>query len=153
LTSGTVSTSRVGTITVKSNDADESEFKISLSGQVLSYTVDSDGDDMPDYAEAQYAALGFDWKKADKALVTTFREGAAAAGYLPPAETAVKLGAPILTRDPITGKFTLQLSLEKSTDLKTYKPLEMNAGTFKNGNLEFEFTSPDNASFYRVLGK
>lgn len=154
-TTATFSTSRVATITVASNDADESEFKISLTGQVLSDLQDKDGDKLNDWAESQYASLGFDWKTSNSALYETLMAGASAAHLYTTTEvqTAVRATTPVLTRDATTGKFTLQLSLEKSTDLKTFTPFPMSSGTFKDGKLEFEFTSPENASFYRVLGK
>lgn len=155
LTTGSASAERIAAITVKSNDADESEFKISLTGLVLSDTADTDGDKLNDYAEAQYAALGFDWKKANIDLVTTLNNGASAARLFTTTqvETAVKLTTPVLTKSATTGKFTLKVGLEQSTNLKDFSVFPMSAGTFKDGKLEFEFTSPSNATFYRVLGK
>ena len=66
----------------------------------------------------------------------------------------LNVGTPLLQRDG-TGTFKLTLGLEQSTTLQpgSFIPLPMNVPqTIINGEgkLEFQFTSPDNAAFYRV---
>lgn len=152
----------VAAITVKSNDLDEAEFKIALTGQVLSTTADKDGDGLKDYAEYQYAGLGFNWETPNVSLVKTLNDGAKSAGLFTADELkdAVKVTTPVLTKDTATGMFTLSLAVEKSTDLKTFAafPLTLQGTTaatttFTDGKLQFKFTSPDKAAFYRVLAK
>jgi len=69
---------------------------------------------------------------------------------------ALHIGAPLLQRNPVNGEFKLTLGLKKSTSLNGFGPLPMTAPqTLINGQgeLEFRFTSPDNAAFFRVEGK
>ena len=68
----------------------------------------------------------------------------------------LKISTPLLTRDA-TGKFTLTLVVEKSFDLKTFTPFPVilqgtaaTETTFSNGKLQFQFTAPESATFYRV---
>ena len=66
---------------------------------------------------------------------------------------ALSVGKPLLQKNPSTGAFTLTLGLEKSTDLTTFTPLPMTApqtSVNAQGKLEFQFTSPGNAAFFRV---
>jgi hypothetical protein len=66
---------------------------------------------------------------------------------------ALSVGKPLLQKNPTTGAFTLTLGLEKSTNLTTFTPLLMTApqATINaQGKLEFQFTTPDNAAFFRV---
>jgi len=66
----------------------------------------------------------------------------------------LNIDAPLLTKDPVTGLFKLTIGLEKSTNLNTFSHFPMSApGTVTlntQGSLDFEFSSPDNAAFYRV---
>ncbi|MBK1814423.1 hypothetical protein JIN84_02285 [Luteolibacter yonseiensis] len=149
------SVNRTAVITVKSNDSDEPEFKINLSGLVLSSTADTDGDGLKDYAESQYAALGFDWKIKNDKLYQALMGGASEAGLYTDVETAVRAGTPLLTKDPASNTFTLTLGLEKSSDLKKFESMSLSGSTFTtDGKLQFKFTSSEEkAAFYRVLAK
>ena len=65
----------------------------------------------------------------------------------------MNVGAPLLTRDAVTGKFKLTVKAKKSTDLKTFSNLPFSAGDVlinAQGEMEFQFTSPDNAAFFRI---
>jgi hypothetical protein len=66
---------------------------------------------------------------------------------------ALHVGAPLLAKDPASGKFKLTIAAKKSADLSTYTPLPFSAGDATingQGEMEFQFTSPDNAAFFRL---
>ncbi len=145
------------TIQIASNDPDESPFVIGLTGKVLSFSQDSDSDGLNDAAESQMATLGFDWQLNQSALVATFFASANGAGlYTPSQVQALKIGTPLLTRDPQTGRFKLTIGVKKSTNVQTpFSPFPMNtpqATTVVNsqGELEFEFSPTDDAAFFRL---
>jgi|GEM_PF-2894583 len=73
--------------------------------------------------------------------------------YNPSQVQALNVGAPLLARDPATGKFKLTIKAKKSVDLKTFSDLPFVAEDSSinyNGEIEFQFTSPDNAAFFRL---
>jgi len=66
-------------------------------------------------------------------------------------------GTSLLQKNPTTGDFTLTIGLEKSTTLLpgSFNPFPMNTPGFTTtingaGKLEFRFTVPDNAAFFRL---
>jgi sulfur relay (sulfurtransferase) DsrC/TusE family protein len=70
---------------------------------------------------------------------------------------ALNVGTPLIQRHPTTGVFTLTLGVEKSTTLLpgSFTPFPMTGpGTSTvingQGKLEFQFTVPDNAAFFKV---
>ena len=66
---------------------------------------------------------------------------------------ALHVGAPLLAKDPVSGKFKLTIGAKKSADLSTYTALPFSAGAATInalGEMEFKFTSPDNAAFFRL---
>ena len=66
---------------------------------------------------------------------------------------ALNVGAPLLAKNPTTGEFTLTLGVQKSSDLTTFTALPMTAPQCTingQGRLEFKFTSPGNAAFFKV---
>ncbi len=115
---------------------------------------DTDGDGMNDAAEVRLSSFGFNWQLAQPAAVTTFYGNANQAGlYTTSQVQALHVDVPLLTRDPLTGIFKLTLGIQKATDLQTFVPFPMtDPQTFINpqGKLDFYFTSPDNAAFFRV---
>ncbi len=131
-------------------------FDISLTGTDLAFTNDSDSDGLNDASEFQMAALGFDWQVSQPALVSTYQTSSNGAGYFTPAQVqAVNVGAPLLQKNPTTGAFTLTIGVTKSTDLSLFNPFSMTGpgtSTVINGagKLEFQFTAPDNAAFFKV---
>ncbi len=72
---------------------------------------------------------------------------------------ALNVGVPLLVKNPSTGKFKLTMGVQKSNNLSTpFAAFPMNTvGTNTTinaaGKLEFEFTSPDNAAFFRIESK
>jgi len=68
---------------------------------------------------------------------------------------AINVGTPLLKKNSTTGTFTLTIGVEKSTDLSLFNPFPMTGlgtSTIINGagKLEFQFTVPDNAAFFKV---
>lgn len=66
---------------------------------------------------------------------------------------ALNVGTPLLTKDPLSGKFKLTIGVKKSTDLTTFVAFPFTSGEATInalGEMEFQFTSPDNAAFFRL---
>jgi hypothetical protein len=112
---------------------------------------------MSDAAEVQLAAQGFDWQVSQPGLVATYYANANDAGLFTTNQVqALNVGAPLIQRDPATGIFKLSIGVKKTTNLLLpFTDFPMNApgtDTFINsaGKLEFEFTVPDNAAFFRL---
>lgn len=67
---------------------------------------------------------------------------------------ALNVGTPLLQRDGL-GQFKLTIAVEKSATLLpgSFVPFPMSAPQSvinAQGHLDFSFTSPDNAAFFRV---
>ncbi len=171
---------RTATLQVASNDADENPFDIALSSTAYSTTLDADSDGMNDWGEVKLSALGFDWQTPNTALVSTYYENASAAGlynqtlynanrtagqndvinspnayslYTLSQVQNLNVGVPLLQRNSATGEFTLTIGVDQSTNLTQWTPLPMTGPqTIINnqGKLEFRFTTPNNAAFFRL---
>ncbi len=145
---------RAAALHIASNDADENPFDIALVGQFFSAITDSDGDGLNDLAEFQYTAFGFNWQVSQPALVATLNSGANTAGlYTPSQVQALNVPTPLLAKDATTGEFKLTIGVEKSTDLSIFSPFPMTVPQTTingQGKLEFRFTVPDNAAFFRL---
>lgn len=120
----------------------------------LSNTTDTDGDGLNDAAELQLGGLGFDRQVAQTALVNSFLSSVGL--YTPAQVQALNVGVPLLTKDAATGRFKLTIGVQKTADLALpFADFPMNGAGFTTlingaGKLEFEFTVPDNAAFFRV---
>jgi|GEM_PF-1585347 len=151
---GGASGPRTAAIHIGSNDADENPFDIAFSGMAFSTTADIDNDGMNDWGEHQLAALGFDWQVSNAALVNTYFAAASSNGiYTASQMQALNADTPLLQRNPATGVFTLTIGVEKSTDLTSFNPLPFTAPQLLingQGKIEFQFTVPNNAAFFRV---
>jgi uncharacterized delta-60 repeat protein len=145
---------KIAAIHIASDDADENPFDITLTGQALSPGDDTDLDGLNDAAEFLLATLGYDWQVSQPALVNTLLTNANIAGlYTQPQVQALNVDSPLLTRNPATGKFKLTLGIQKSADLIEFDPFPFTAPETSinpQGKLEFEFTSPGNAAFFRL---
>lgn len=121
----------------------------------LSFTQDTDGDGLNDGAEFQMAALGFDWHVSQPALVNVLFANANSAGLYTAAQVqALNVGQRFIQRNPVNGQFKLEIGLEKSANLLNFVPFPFLAPqtVFRpDGKIEFEFTVPDNAAFFRLL--
>ncbi len=171
---------RNATLQVASNDADENPFDIALSGEAYSTTHDADNDGMNDWGEYKLSALGFDWQVPNNALVSTYYDNAGAAGlysqtlynanrttgrndvinspntyslYTLSQVQNLNVGVPLLQRNQVTGEFTLTIGVDQSPNLTNWTPLPITAPqTIINslGKVEFRFTAPNNAAFFRL---
>jgi hypothetical protein len=66
---------------------------------------------------------------------------------------ALHVGTPLLAKDSATGKFKLTVGVEKSTNLVNFSPMAIPVGAATinaQGKMEFQFTSQDNAAFFRI---
>jgi hypothetical protein len=107
-----------------------------------------------DAAEFQMETLGFNWQVSQPDLVNVYFANAEAGGL--GSGQGLYLEAPKLTKNPATGLFRLEIGIQKSTDLLHFTPFPMTAPQTTingDGKLEFEFASPDNAAFYRLLAE
>jgi hypothetical protein len=147
--------SRTTTLRILNDDSDESTFDITLTGTGLSFTNDTDGDGLNDASEFNMAALGFDWQVNQSPLVATYYANANGANLYTPAQVqALNMGVPLIQKSP-AGIFTLTIGVEKSTTLQpgSFQPFPMTAPQTTingSGKLEFQFTVPDNAAFFRL---
>ena len=154
LDTGGASGSRSASLHITSNDTDENPFDIALEGLALSGVLDGDNDGLNDWAEYQFAPLGFNWQVAQPGLVETLNSGANAAGLFTPGQVrALHAGVPLISRNPVTGRFKLTLDWKKSTDLSGFfdfpaAPADVSVNGA--GDIEFDFASPDNAAFFRL---
>lgn len=152
--SPTASGAKSAALHIASNDADESSFDITLTGQALSPNDDTDGDGLNDAAEFQMAALGYDWQVSQPALVGTLFTNSNFAGlYTQGQIRTLHAGTPLITRNPDTGRFTLTMDFKKSWDLQNFADFPAQAAEVSvnpAGDILFEFNSPDDAAFFRV---
>lgn len=140
---------------IASNDADENPFDLNLTSTALAFTSDGDGDGMNDASEFKMATLGFNWQVSQPSLVTTYQANANGAGYYSPSQVqALHSGTPLISRDPASGKFKLTMDWKKSTDLTNFSDFPAPAGSAASispsGDIDFEFSVPDNAAFFRL---
>ena len=150
----TLSGSKTAVLHISSNDSDESPFDITLTGVGVATSQDTDGDGLNDAAEFQMEALGFDWLASQPDLVNVYFSNAESGGL--GNGHGLHLDAPKLTKNSASGLFTLKIGIQKSTDLLNFTPFLMTAPQTRisgDGKLEFEFASPDNAAFYRLLAE
>ncbi|MBK8093424.1 MAG: SUMF1/EgtB/PvdO family nonheme iron enzyme [Verrucomicrobiaceae bacterium] len=154
---GSSTGTRAASLHFANSDVDEGVFDLALTGVAYSPTTDFDNDGLNDAAEYKLAALGFDWQTDQTALVTTLFSGANSAGlYSNTQVQELNVGTPLLTRNATTGAFKLTLGIQKSANLINFTPFPMTVPQIQlnaQGELEFEFTSTDNAAFYRLQAK
>jgi hypothetical protein len=154
---GSTSSNRLAALHIASNvSGPMNPYDINLSGVGLSAVNDTDADGLTDWAEFQYAPLGFDWQTSQTALVGILNNGANAAGLFNPTQVqALNVGTPLIQKNAGNGTFKLTIGVLKSTNLTSFQPFPLNtsgATTTINGsgNLEFQFTVPDNTAFFRL---
>lgn len=109
-----------GNLTISSNDADESAFVIHLTGKVLSFDTDGDGDGLSDAAELKLAEFGFRWNAADSSRVAAFQDGAARAGLI----NAKAPDRPLIPR-AANGRAAIAIGLQRSGGLSEFSDVEM----------------------------
>ncbi len=139
------------TVTGATGPASSTAFTVNA----VSAANDTDGDGMNDAAEVKWASLGFDWQVAQPGLVNTLLANANEAGLFTTSQIqALNIGTPLIARDQTTGIFKLTIGVEKSPNLVTpFAPFPMSdPQTLINGagKLEFYFTVPGDAAFFRL---
>lgn len=151
---GENSGTRSATLRIASSDYDENPFVIALAGVAYSPSADSDGDGMSDWAEYRLAGVGFDWTMNQTAMVNALYDGANDAGLFTQTQVqALHVGTPLIYRNPGTGKFKLTMDWKKSTNLADFFDFPAPANSVSvnpQGDIEMEFTSPDDAAFFRL---
>ena len=154
---------RTAIVNIASNDEDENPFTFDVRATAFSTTADSDDDGLNDWAEYTWSALGFDWEVSQPALVAALFSNLVkapanvnTAGFFSTAQVqALNVGTPLIQRDPQSGTFTLTIGVAKSTTLQpgSFDPFPMTAPqTIINGagELEFQFTVPDDVAFFQL---
>lgn len=148
---------RSTTLRIQNSDSDEPVFEILLSGQGLSPQQDTDGDGVNDVSEFRMAGLGFDWQVPNPSLAASFANYANSGTLFEPSRVqALRVKAPDLERNAATGTAKLTFSLQKSSDFQNYVALPFSGSQMTinpAGEVEFRFTVPDNAAFYRLETK
>jgi len=140
---------------------DNNPFNLQLSGLTLFFGMDTDGDGLNDAAEGLLAPLGFDFQVSQPDLVNTLFSNLDAvipnlnaAGFFAQSQLqALNVEAPLLAKDSNSGLFTLTIGVEKAPQLTNFFPFPMTAPqTMINaeGKLEFQFSAPDDAAFFRL---
>ena len=154
--SSSVAGAKSAVITVTSDDPDPAlaSYQINVTGTAISSLNDTDADGLNDAAEVLMSDLGFDWTLQQTALVNTYYAGANKAGLFTPTQVqALHVNSHILQRDTVTEKFTLTLSLGKSSNLIDFSPFSFTLPEIDvngSGELEFEFDLNDDTAFLRV---
>ncbi len=146
---------KTASLSIENNDSDENPYQILLYGRALSLADDTDGDGLNDASEFNMSALGFDWQVSQSALVADYYGNANGAGLFTPAQVqALQTGTPLISRDSSTGRFKLTMDWKKSTNLTDFYDFPAPAGSTTSisptGDIEFEFSLPDNAAFLRL---
>jgi len=148
---------KIAYLHLTSNDPDDNPFQITLWGRSLDSAHDSDGDGLSNAAEFYLSALGFDWQVSQPELVNAYFAAANSAGlYTANQLQALNVGTPLLAKDPLSGLFKLTIGVRKSTNLLDFSPFPMTTPQTTingSGELEFQFSTPDNAAFFRLESK
>lgn len=131
----------------------ETTQSIHLRGIFLTNDSDHDQDGMNDRAEFLLQKLGFDWRTPQRTLVQSYFDNAEAAGlYTADQLHALRVPAPTIARNPLTGRFTLSLNWQQSTDLKEFRdlPISPDQVHVRDGQIQLELAGPDRAAFFRI---
>jgi hypothetical protein len=153
---GTNSGLRKATIQITSGDPDHPVFTVNISGPAFSGTADTDGDGMNDWAEYRGRALGLDWETSQPGLVGAFLDTAHAAGLVYPEEVGgVSSSLVLVSRDPVTGLFSLRIRLWECSDLLApdFVPMSILPGNLNvngDGEIQYDFSSDEEKMFYRA---
>jgi hypothetical protein len=137
------------TLQIASSDAPQSPYLLHLTGYNLVSSADSDADGLNDVAEFRLSGLGFHHLVKQTSLVNALNQ----AGLYDAAQIqALAAGRPVLSQIA-PGQFKLTFGVQKATQLTNFVTFPMTAPQTTindQGQLEFRFTSPDNAAFFRL---
>ena len=140
-----------GVLRMLSNDADESEFTVNLTGSVLSAQNDTDGDGLNDALEWKLAEFGFSWQFSDQARLAKFQQNAHRAGLLTePQLRSQDPGSQLLKCDPSTGQASFLLQVQRSTALAGFADSDVTAATIDPaGNFLVPLPATETSGFFR----
>jgi hypothetical protein len=140
-----------GRLTIVSNDADEGEFRVNMTGSVLSHLNDTDLDGLDDVAEWKMSQFGFQWNSADPLLVAALKNEAHRAGLFTETQLRGQVpGMPLFKRDPVSGRASLVLRLEQSADLAGFLGSNVSGASVNAaGQLQVPLPRDNNRGFYR----
>jgi alpha-tubulin suppressor-like RCC1 family protein len=140
-----------GTLRIFSNDAENSEFTVSLTGSVLSDQNDTDGDGLNDALEWKLVEFGFSWQISDQARLAKFQQNAHRAGLLTESQLRAQNSAsPLLKRDPASGRTSFLLRMQRSTALASFTDTDVTAATINPaGNLLVPLPTTETSGFFR----
>ncbi len=145
---------RVAMLRIESNTSTGEPFDVTLTGQALSASDDTDGDGLNDVVELQMESMGFDWQVNDEELVAMLQWGANAEGlYAAQQLQAMNPGAPLIGKDPVTGDFKVTVAVKKSVDLMNFSLLPLStpqASVNLQGALDFRFVPTAPKAFFRL---
>lgn len=145
---------RLASLRIVSNSSSNSPFDISLTGQSLASDHDTDGDGLNDVLELKLEALGFNWQVDDSELAAVLLHGANATGaYSIEQLQAMHPGMPLAPVNANTGRFKFTVAVKKSIDLEGFGLVPMTSGAASingQGEIEFNFTSPEPKAFFRL---
>jgi alpha-tubulin suppressor-like RCC1 family protein len=150
----------------------------SLAAYALTFDADTDGDGISDAAEFLLSGLGLHWQINQPELAASLRaanfynqtqfDANRTAGqndvlaapnnfslYTLSQVQALNVGVPLLTKDASTGQFKLTIGVKKTTHLGvtpfTDFPITPSGAVINGqGKIEYSFTVPDNAAFFRL---
>src|SRR5206468_2367346 len=107
-----------------------------------------------DASEFLLAPLGFNFQVNQTSLVNALINNANGAGLFTQSQLqALNVDTPLLAKDPNTGLFKLTIGVQKATQLTNFFPFPMTAPQTTinaEGKLEFQFSTPDNPTFFRL---
>ena len=145
---------RSATLSIASNDPENSPFVLQLEGTGLGFETDSDSDGLNDGAERSMAALGFDWTSPQPDLVDTYFNSANYADlYTGEQIHGMQLGRPTLEVDS-SGRVKVNFYLNHSDDLSEFQPIDLSDATVEiapgTGRIELDFPASGDTAFYQV---
>ena len=113
---------------------------------------------MKDVSELNMAALGFDYQVAQPHLVAALNDNAGQHGlYTIEQMQGILLDKPVTEYNPLTGRFSVTIGLQKSLDLTpgSFVPFPFVAEEIvvQGGKIRFEFDSPEPAAFFILAGE
>jgi len=145
---------RSAALQVASNAVNDNPFIINLTGTGFDFDTDGDGDGLSDGSEVQLAALGFDPGVSQPDMVNTYYAAAGGAGLFTAQQIqALNPQTPSIQKDPATGKVTLVMDWQRSTDLTQFNDFPASPGEVSvngSGDIEFEFTPTGDAAFFLI---
>lgn len=142
-----------GILILRTNSPAHPEIRFSLNSRHHPTDRDRDRDGLSDAAEFIFASLGFDPRVSQRRMVISFLDDANNAGLFTERQLqALQVNAPLISRDPESGRFEILLGLTQSSDLATFSPLALTEDQVRltpDGNLLISLESESRTAFFR----